>query len=75
MSETPREAASKLVSEWVPALERQQPNYLHPLIDAIEAALDARDERCAKIAETAYEQFQTGYNAGKYIAQKIRGKD
>lgn len=50
-TETPREIASGLVSKWVPILERQQPNYLHPLIDAIEAALNAERERAAKIAE------------------------
>lgn len=39
----------------------------------IEAALDAEREHCAKIAETAFTEYQTGYNAGKWIAAAIRG--
>ena len=42
------------------------------MASAIDKALRDRDERAAKIAETAYEQYQTGYNAGAFIAKKIR---
>lgn len=48
---------------------------LRPLRDALEAARRDERERCAKIAETAFEEFQTGYNAGKWIAERIRNED
>lgn len=43
-------------------------------LETLRAALHARDERAARIAETAFEKYQTGYNAGKWIADKIRSK-
>jgi len=57
-------ATAERIAEWLQTKEQ--------LIDMIETALLAERDRCAKIAETSYEQFQTGYNAGKYIAAAIR---
>lgn len=49
-------------------------NDLHKrtLADAIDAALRNERERCAKIAETSFEEYQTGYNAGRFITNAIR---
>ena len=38
------------------------------------SALRNERERGAKIAETSFEEFQTGYNAGIWIAAAIRGR-
>ena len=46
---------------------------LQDLLAQCEAAVRAEErERAATIAETSYEQYQTGYNAGKFIATAIR---
>lgn len=48
---------------------------LRPIRDALEAVRRDEQERCAKIAETAFEEFQTGHNAGKWIAAAIRNEE
>lgn len=45
---------------------------LESALNEILSALRNERERCAKVAETAFTEFQTGYNAGKWIAKAIR---
>lgn len=45
---------------------------LRPIRDALDAVRRNERERCAKVAETAFTEFQTGHNAGKWIASAIR---
>lgn len=42
------------------------------LIAAVLSALRNERERAAKVAETAFAEFHTGHNAGKWIARAIR---
>ena len=70
-----------IANKWAETLSEREQNVvltrsLKELQARISAALQHREqqirERCAVIAETSYEQFQTGYNAGKWIAAAIR---
>lgn len=70
-SETNREVAERITKRW-------GSQYRTQLADAIEAVLDARDERAAKIADTDAEMrgFASESRAtAKRIAAAIRGKD
>lgn len=78
--ETTREVAAKVVEEWLPALQQKQPNYLHPLIDAIDSALRDHEvsvrEECAKVADRLAEEMRainqrTQYAEGKLTAAKM----
>lgn len=71
MSESLEEVSDRIIlghtnseGQWVtsPSLVRE----------SILSALRNERERCARVAETAYAEFQTGYNAGKWIANAIR---
>ncbi len=60
-----RAEAERIVATW--------PNYANP-VDAIEAELQARDERAAKIARTHNDNHSDDYhNCGLAIAQEIEG--
>lgn len=58
-TETPREMITRLL----PALERQQPSRFRDVVDAIEAALNAERESCAKIADERARTETTVYPA------------
>lgn len=69
--ETPEEIADRIIQrhtndqgQWIttPSLVRM----------SILSALRNEREACAKVAETAFTEFQTGHNAGKWIASAIR---
>jgi len=74
--ETARVTAERLAQNFNYAFRGSYvPTAYREATDAIEAALNAEREQCAKIAETAFTEFQTGYNAGKWIAARIRGNN
>ena len=66
MSETLEEIAERLA-------ELAQDSIIAGEVEqAILSALRNEREACAKIADSAFAEYQTGHNAGKWIARAIR---
>lgn len=67
MSETLEEIAHKIVRRYLDDYTND-----HQLEQQIISALRNEREACAKIADSAFPEYQTGHNAGKWIARAIR---
>ena len=69
-AETLEEIATKVVNQI--AVGAWQYCSRQWVIGLVTDALRNERERCANVAETAFREFETGYNAGKWIAAAIR---